>query len=99
MNPSKDMRYFLKVDSSMFSLYPNYEPVISLHEQVKELAARVNNDSTAHLLQNQELSLLISRSLILKVTRLSFLQQEVQLFCSISGHHGALHAERKIQTL
>ena len=46
MNPSKDMRYFLKVDSSMFSLYPNYEPVVSLHEQVKELAAKVNNDST-----------------------------------------------------
>ena len=47
MNPAKDMRYFLKVDSSMFSLYPNYEPVVSLHEQVKELATKVNSDSTA----------------------------------------------------
>jgi thiol-disulfide isomerase/thioredoxin len=47
MNPSKDMKYFLKVDSSMFSLYPNYEPVVSLHEQVKELASKVTNDSTA----------------------------------------------------
>ncbi len=47
MNPAKDMRYFLKVDSSMFSLYPTYEPVVSLHEQVKELAAKVNNDTTA----------------------------------------------------
>jgi peroxiredoxin len=47
MNPAKDMRYFLKVDSSMFSLYPNYDPVVSLHEQVKELASKVNSDSTA----------------------------------------------------
>jgi peroxiredoxin len=47
MNPAKDMKYFLKVDSSMFSLYPNYEPVVSLHEQVKEIAAKVNGDSIA----------------------------------------------------
>jgi peroxiredoxin len=47
MNPAKDMKYFLKVDSSMFSLYPAYEPVVSLHEQVKELAAKVNGDSIA----------------------------------------------------
>jgi len=47
MNPAKDMKYFLKVDSSMFSLYPNYEPVVSLHEQVKEIAAKVNGDSVA----------------------------------------------------
>ena len=47
MNPAKDMKYFLKVDSSMFSLYPTYEPVVSLHEQVKELAAKVNGDSVA----------------------------------------------------
>ncbi len=47
MNPAKDMKYFLKVDSSMFSLYPNYEPVVSLHEQVKELASKVNGDSVA----------------------------------------------------
>jgi peroxiredoxin len=47
MNPAKDMKYFLKVDSSMFSRYPNYEPVVSLHEQVKEIAAKVNVDSVA----------------------------------------------------
>jgi peroxiredoxin len=47
MNPAKDMKYFLKVDSSMFSLYPNYEPVVSLHEQVKEIAAKMNGDSVA----------------------------------------------------
>jgi thiol-disulfide isomerase/thioredoxin len=44
MNPEKDMSFFVKVDSSMFSLYPNYEPVISLHEQVKELASKMNGE-------------------------------------------------------
>jgi len=39
LNPSKDMKYYLKVDSVLFSRYPEYEPVIALHEQVKELAA------------------------------------------------------------
>jgi thiol-disulfide isomerase/thioredoxin len=47
MNPAKDMKYFLKVDSSMFSLYPDYDPVVSLHEQVKELASRVNGGPVA----------------------------------------------------
>lgn len=41
MNPSKDMKYFLKVDSSMFSMYPTYDPVAGLHEQVKEIAAKM----------------------------------------------------------
>jgi len=44
MNPEKDMSFFVKVDSSMFSLYPDYEPVISLHEQVKELASKMNGE-------------------------------------------------------
>jgi thiol-disulfide isomerase/thioredoxin len=38
LNPSKDMKYYLKVDSVLFSRYPSYEPVIALHDQVKELA-------------------------------------------------------------
>ena len=42
LNPSKDMKYFVKVDSSMFSLYPDYEPVITLHEQVKEMSAKLS---------------------------------------------------------
>lgn len=49
MNPAKDMKYFLKVDSSMFSLYPDYEPVVSLHEQVKEIAAQLNGETSAPL--------------------------------------------------
>jgi thiol-disulfide isomerase/thioredoxin len=46
LNPSKDIKYFEKVDSSMFSLYPEYEPVKSLHEQVKELSARMSGETT-----------------------------------------------------
>jgi thiol-disulfide isomerase/thioredoxin len=41
LNPSKDMKYFIKVDSSMFSLYPDYEPVKTLHEQVKEMSSKM----------------------------------------------------------
>jgi thiol-disulfide isomerase/thioredoxin len=40
------MKYFEKVDSSMFSLYPDYEPVISLHEQVKDLAAKMKGETS-----------------------------------------------------
>jgi thiol-disulfide isomerase/thioredoxin len=47
LNPTKDLKYFEKVDSSMFSLYPDYEPVKSLHEQVKELTARMSGESAA----------------------------------------------------
>ncbi|MDP3001787.1 MAG: DUF4369 domain-containing protein, partial [Bacteroidales bacterium] len=35
LNPSRDLKYFVKVDSSMSILYPEYEPVTSLHEQVQ----------------------------------------------------------------
>lgn len=38
LSPTKDLKYYLKVDSVLFSRYPEYEPVIALHEQVKELA-------------------------------------------------------------
>jgi peroxiredoxin len=37
LNPSKDYNYYLKVDSALSKLYPDYEPVTSLHEQVKQL--------------------------------------------------------------
>jgi thiol-disulfide isomerase/thioredoxin len=36
LNPSEDMKYFIKVDSSLFNLFPDYEPVAMLHSQVKE---------------------------------------------------------------
>jgi len=47
LNPMKDISYFRKVDSSLFSQYPEYEPVISLHSQVQELAAMVETQSPA----------------------------------------------------
>ncbi len=46
MNPTQDYRYFLKVDSSMFQLYPDYEPVISLHEQVQDLVSGLKGEAT-----------------------------------------------------
>lgn len=38
LNPEDDLRYFIKVDSSMYSRYPDYEPVQALRQQVLELA-------------------------------------------------------------
>lgn len=38
-NPQQDLQYFLKVDSSLFSLYPEYGPVIDLHNQINEMRA------------------------------------------------------------
>jgi thiol-disulfide isomerase/thioredoxin len=37
LDPSKDLSYYLKVDSSLSSKYPDYDQVIILHNQVKEL--------------------------------------------------------------
>jgi thiol-disulfide isomerase/thioredoxin len=37
LNPARDLKYYVKVDSSLSILYPEYEPVISLHGQVMEL--------------------------------------------------------------
>lgn len=39
LNPSEDMKYFIKVDSSLNSKYPDYEPVVMLHSQIKEFIA------------------------------------------------------------
>jgi peroxiredoxin len=48
LNPVNDLKYFVKVDSSMFSLYPDYEPVKTLHDQVKEIIAKMKDESTAN---------------------------------------------------
>jgi thiol-disulfide isomerase/thioredoxin len=45
LNPLKDMSYFRKVDSTLFSLYPTSEPVKALHDQVQSLIARVNEQT------------------------------------------------------
>ncbi|MGD0342342.1 MAG: TlpA disulfide reductase family protein, partial [Bacteroidales bacterium] len=39
LHAEKDLRYFQRVDSSLSLNYPDYEPVKSLHEQVKEMAS------------------------------------------------------------
>jgi thiol-disulfide isomerase/thioredoxin len=41
LHPEKDLKYFMKVDSALSILYPDYEPVKSLHEQVTELASNL----------------------------------------------------------
>jgi thiol-disulfide isomerase/thioredoxin len=38
----KNFKYYLKVDSAMFTLYPEYEPVITLHKEVQEMASAMN---------------------------------------------------------
>jgi peroxiredoxin len=45
LDPSRDLKYFVKVDSSMSSLYPEYEPVTALHEQVLEMVAGTNQET------------------------------------------------------
>ena len=41
LNPQRDLEYFIKVDSSLYSLYPDYDPVKTLHEQVRNLVSDV----------------------------------------------------------
>jgi peroxiredoxin len=43
----KDLNYYVKVDSSLFSLFPESEPVKALHEQVQSLISQT--DATALL--------------------------------------------------
>jgi thiol-disulfide isomerase/thioredoxin len=42
LNPEVDLKYFVKVDSTLFKLYPGSDPVKTLHEQVQNLVASVN---------------------------------------------------------
>jgi peroxiredoxin len=44
LSPSKDYKYYMKVDSAMTLLYPDYEPVTTLHEQVKQLTAEAGQN-------------------------------------------------------
>jgi thiol-disulfide isomerase/thioredoxin len=45
LNPTRDLDYFIKVDSSLSRLYPEYEPVNSLHQQVQEMAGQIKMQS------------------------------------------------------
>jgi thiol-disulfide isomerase/thioredoxin len=42
LNPQKDLSYFLKVDSSLFKQFPEYGPVIDLHNQIKQMVSYFN---------------------------------------------------------
>lgn len=44
LKPDKDLEYYLKVDSALSLLYPDYEPVKSLHNEVTEMIS-LNNSS------------------------------------------------------
>jgi len=44
LNPARDLKYYVKVDSSLSILYPEYDPVISLHEQVKNLVSSIKGE-------------------------------------------------------
>jgi peroxiredoxin len=52
LNPLEDLKYFVKVDSSLFKLYPESEPVKALHEQVKELVDRVGIEKGTDAVQS-----------------------------------------------
>ena len=47
LDPQKDLPYFLKVDSSLYGQYPEYGPVIDLHNQIKEMIAYFENTNSA----------------------------------------------------
>jgi peroxiredoxin len=45
LDPAKDLSYFVKVDSSLYRLFPESAPVKSLHEQVQNLISRAETTS------------------------------------------------------
>ena len=47
MNPEKDLGYFEKVDSVLYNKYPAYDPVITLHNQVKDMIAYFDSQKMA----------------------------------------------------
>jgi thiol-disulfide isomerase/thioredoxin len=47
LNPEYDISYYLKVDSSLLINFPEYEPVITLHNQVGEMKTYFENKKSA----------------------------------------------------
>jgi thiol-disulfide isomerase/thioredoxin len=39
LSPTKDYKYYMKVDSALTLLYPEYEPVTTLHEQIRQMTS------------------------------------------------------------
>ena len=44
LSPMKDTQYFEAVDSMLYNLYPESEPVQALHAQVFELKQRIETE-------------------------------------------------------
>lgn len=62
MNPEKDIAYFKKVDSVLFNKYPLYDPVITLHNQVKDMIAyfdsqKMSSTGSAEKMEAPEIAL------------------------------------------
>jgi peroxiredoxin len=53
LNPEKDLKYYIKVDSSLYIKYPDYEPVKALHEQVMTMISNKNNQEQLSLLTGE----------------------------------------------
>jgi thiol-disulfide isomerase/thioredoxin len=49
LDQSKDLKYFTRVDSSLYRTYPDYEPVVTLHQQVSELVSSMGMNNTGVL--------------------------------------------------
>ena len=41
LHPESDLEYYIRVDSALYHLYPDYEPVEILHEQVQKLVSDI----------------------------------------------------------
>jgi len=46
LNPDKDISYFVKVDSALFGLYPDSDPVKALHERVQILVSSIEGQNS-----------------------------------------------------
>jgi thiol-disulfide isomerase/thioredoxin len=62
LNFEKDISYFKKVDSSLFQKYPEYEPVINLHNQVKDMVAyfdskKITSEGSGEMMEAPEIAL------------------------------------------
>jgi thiol-disulfide isomerase/thioredoxin len=62
LNFEKDISYYKKVDSSLFQKYPEYELVIDLHNQVKDMVAyfeskKIASDGSGETMEAPEIAL------------------------------------------
>ena len=56
MNPAQDLKYFIKVDSSLTLNHPDNELVISLHEQIQEMMLSMDSkpvEATGAVVENE----------------------------------------------